>query len=84
MLGDQEEDREFVHNPLNVYSLMRHVAVGWGIVENALNNDVKSKNGNVGKRVKKVLKRREVKHIPDSPDVDGVAVGIARLHDFYR
>jgi len=84
VLGDQEEDREFVHNPLNVYNLMRHVAVGWSIVENALNQDVQSKNGNVGKRVKKVLKRREDKHVPDSPDVDGVAVGIARLHDFYR
>ena len=33
VIGDQdEEDETFMHHPLNVYNLIRHVAVGWPIV----------------------------------------------------
>jgi hypothetical protein len=27
IVGEQEEDVSFVHNPINAYSLLRHVAV---------------------------------------------------------
>jgi hypothetical protein len=34
VIGDQDEDDDtFMHNPLNVYNLIRHVAVAWPIVE---------------------------------------------------
>ena len=33
VIGDQDDDETFMHNPLNVYNLIRHVAVGWPIVE---------------------------------------------------
>ena len=34
VVGDQDEnDDTFMHHPLNVYNLVRHVAVGWPIVE---------------------------------------------------
>ena len=31
-----------------------------------------------------VLNRRKTHHVPDQPDVDGVAKGIVRLHDYYK
>ena len=31
-----------------------------------------------------VLNRRTTHHVPDQPDVDGVAKGIVRLHDYYK
>ena len=31
-----------------------------------------------------VLNRRKSHHVPDQPDVDGVAKGIVRLHDYYK
>ncbi len=36
VLGGQDEDDDFLHNPLNVYNLIRHVAVGWNAVEDVL------------------------------------------------
>ena len=51
VVGEQEEDESFLHNPLNVYALVRHVAVGWGIVEEALRkegNRQKGGGGNLG------------------------------------
>ena len=27
IIGEQEEDASFVHNPINAYNLLRHVAV---------------------------------------------------------
>ena len=73
-----------MHNPLNAYNLIRHVAVGWGVVESTLEEEVKRKRNNVGKRVNKVINRRKKFHVPDQPDVDGIASGIVRLHDYYR
>ena len=61
----QEEEPSLVHHPVNAYNLMRHVAVGWSVVENTLEEEVKKKFGNVGKRVSKVLARRAERHIPD-------------------
>ena len=84
VIGEQEEEPEIMHNPINAYNLIRHVAVGWGVVEGTLEDDVKKKFGNVGKRVTKVLERRKKHHIPDQPDIDGIAKGIVRLHDYYK
>lgn len=87
VIGEQEEDESFLHNPLNVYGLIRHVAVGWGIVEEALGKErerQKGAGGNLPKRVRKVLARRKRDHIPGERDVDGVATGIVRLHDYYK
>ena len=36
VIGDQEGDETFTHNPLNVYNLIRHVAVGWPLVEQVI------------------------------------------------
>ena len=83
-MGDQEEEASMMHNPINAYNLIRHVAVGWGVVESTLEEDVKKKFNNVGKRVLKVIERRKNHHIPDQPDVDGIAKGIVRLHDYYK
>ena len=33
VIGDQDEDDTFMHNPLNVYNLIRHVAVGWPVID---------------------------------------------------
>ena len=84
VVGDQEEDASFMHNPLNAYNLIRHVAVGWGVVEGTLDDDAKKKHNNIGKRVLKALSRRNVTHVPDQPDLDGIAKGIVRLHDYYK
>ena len=84
VVGDQEEEKSLMHNPINAYNLIRHVAVGWGVVESTLEDEVKRKHNNVGKRVLKVIDRRKNYHIPDQPDVDGIAKGIVRLHDYYR
>ena len=40
--------------------------------------------GDLPKRVKRVLARSRRDHIPGQPDLDGVAVGIVRLHDYYQ
>ena len=45
VLGEQDDDETFLHNPLNVYALIRHVAVGWGIVENALEQEKNKRKG---------------------------------------
>jgi len=84
VIGEQEEDASFIHNPVNAYNLLRHVAVGWGVVEDTLKAEVERRKENVGKRVTKVLNRRKSHHVPDQPDVDGVAKGIVRLHDYYK
>ena len=84
VVGDQEEEAELMHNPINAYNLIRHVAVGWAVVEGTLEEDVKKKMGNVGKRLTKVLERRKKLHVPEQQDLDGVAKGIVRLHDFYK
>merc|ERR1740137_359492 len=84
VVGDQEEEPSIMHHPVNAYNLLRHVAVGWGVVEDTLQQEVDRKSGNVGKRVLKVVERRKTHHIPDQPDVDGVAKGIVRLHDYYK
>jgi hypothetical protein len=57
VLGGQEDDDEFLHNPLNVYNLIRHVAVGWNVVEQTLNQEKQERPGQLSKRVKKVLNR---------------------------
>ncbi len=62
----------------------RHVAVGWGVIETALEQEKVRRNGNVSKRVKRVLARSKRDHVPGAPDLDGVAVGIVRLHDYYK
>ena len=56
-IGGQEDDEEFLHNPLNVYNLIRHVAVGWNIVEQTLNQEKQERPGQLSKRVRKVLNR---------------------------
>jgi len=84
VVGDQEEEPSIMHHPINAYNLLRHVAVGWSVVEDTLEQEVTRKRENVGKRVMKVINRRDTHHIPDQPDVDGVAKGIVRLHDYYK
>merc|ERR1711892_1232614 len=59
VVGDQEEEPSIMHHPINAYNLLRHVAVGWSVVE-------------------------DTQDIPAQPDVDGVAKGIVRLHDYYK
>lgn len=84
IIGEQDEDETFMHNPLNVYNLIRHVAVGWGIIEETLEKEKSMKGGNLPKRCKRVLARRKRDHVPGAADLDGVAVGIVRLHDYYK
>jgi hypothetical protein len=67
-----------VHHPLNAYRLLRHVAVGWGVVEAGLAADLQRRGGDGGTRLNRVLRRRQTRHVPDEPDVDGVAKGIVR------
>ena len=67
-----------MHNPLNAYNLIRHVAVGWAVVEAAIEEDRGRRGGNIGKRMSHVLARRDKKHVPKEEDVDGVARGIVR------
>jgi hypothetical protein len=68
----------FVQHPLNAYRLLRHVAVGWGVVEAGLGADLRRRGGDGGTRLNRVLRRRHTRHVPDEPDVDGVAKGIVR------
>jgi hypothetical protein len=49
-----------LHNPLNVYNLIRHVAVGWSVVEQTLKQEKQERSGQVSKRVKKVLNRLDI------------------------
>lgn len=85
-LGEQDDDETFLHNPLNVYNLIRHVAVGWGVIEETLEKEKQRKGGKaqLPKRVRKVLARRKRDHVPGAADLDGIAVGIVRLHDYYK
>ena len=73
-----------MYNPVNVYNLIRHVAVGWGIVEQSLEHEKSMKKGQLPKRVRRVFARSKRSHIPGSEDLDGIAVGIVRLHDYYK
>jgi len=57
VLGEQDDDETFLHNPLNVYSLIRHVAIGWPIIEDTLAKEKGRRKGNLPKRVKRVLAR---------------------------
>ena len=50
-----------MHNPLNVYNLIRHVAVGWSVVEQTLKQEKQERPGQLSKRVKKVLNRFVIK-----------------------
>lgn len=84
VIGGQEEDETFLHNPVNVYNLIRHVAIGWAVVEQALTNEKEQKKGNLPKRVRRVLARSKKAHIPGEADLDGIAVGLVRLHDYYK
>ena len=67
-----------MQHPLNAYRLLRHVAVGWGVVEAGLEADLRRRGGDGGTRLNRVLRRRHTRHVPDEPDVDGVAKGIVR------
>ena len=60
VVGNQDEDESFVDNPINVYTLIRHVAVGWNIVENIIKDEKKKlKEGQkFPKRVRKVMVSR--------------------------
>ena len=84
VLGGQDDDETFLYNPVNVYNLIRHVAVGWGIVEQSLEHEKSMKKGQLPKRVRRVFARSKRSHIPGSEDLDGIAVGIVRLHDYYK
>ena len=86
VLGSQEEDESFLYNPLNVYNLIRHVAVGWNLVENIFQDEKQrlKPDQKFPKRVRKVIARSKKKHIPGADDLDGVSVGIVRLHDYYK
>ena len=84
VIGGQEEDETFLHNPVNVYNLVRHVAIGWMVVENIFEDEKKMRKGNLPKRVRRVMKRSKNSHIPGEADLDGIAVGLVRLHDYYK
>lgn len=74
-----------MYNPLNVYVLVRHVAIGWPVVEQALNREKQRQEGaELPKRVRRLLARSKRDHVPGADDLDGVAVGIVRLHDYYK
>lgn len=84
VIGEQDDDESFLYNPLNVYNLIRHVAIGWGVVEQTLEKEKANRKGNLPKRVKRVFARKKRDHVPGAADLDGVAVGIVRLHDYYK
>jgi len=84
VIGGQEEDETFLHNPVNVYNLIRHVAIGWMVVDNIFEDEKKMKKGTLPKRVRRVMTRKKRSHIPGEPDLDGVAIGLVRLHDYYK
>merc|ERR1719361_3048884 len=54
VIGGQEEDETFLHNPVNVYNLVRHVAIGWSIVEQIMEEEKKTKKGTLPKRARRV------------------------------
>ncbi len=84
VIGGQEEDETFLHNPVNVYNLVRHVAIGWMVVEGIFEDEKKIRKGNLPKRVRRVMKRSKNSHIPGEADLDGIAIGLVRLHDYYK
>jgi len=87
VIGDQDEDDDtFMHNPLNVYNLIRHVAIGWPIIEQVFDKEkAQFKEGQkFPKRVRHVTTRSKKHQIPSGNDLDGIAVGIVRLHDYYK
>ena len=87
ILGAQLEDKRFLLNPLNVYNLIRHVAVGWPVVEGVLKEEKEHReeiDAKLPKRVKRILGRRDEEHVPGQTDLDGAATAMVRLHDFYR
>ena len=67
-----------MHHPLNSYHLVRHLAVGWPIVEAVVEAEKAKKGGNLGKRLARILQRREVTYVPGEDDLAGVARGITR------
>jgi hypothetical protein len=65
-----------------VYNLIRHVAIGWGVVNSTLHEERARVGGNVAnlpKRVRRVLNRPKRDHVPGETDLDGAAVAIVRL-----
>merc|ERR1719210_1965989 len=84
VIGGQEEDETFLHNPVNVYNLIRHVAIGWMVVEGIFEDEKKARKGQLPKRVRRVMARSKRAHIPGEADLDGIAIGLVRLHDYYK
>ncbi|QQP49618.1 Prolyl 4-hydroxylase subunit alpha-2 [Caligus rogercresseyi] len=79
-----DEDSEFLNHPLNAYNLIRHVAVGWGVVEDSLQRYKESHPGKLPKRVRKLLTRSKRDHVPGAEDLDGASIALVRLHDYYN
>ena len=63
---------------------VRHVAIGWLVVDNIFQDEKKAKKGQMPKRVRRVMSRSKRSHIPGEADLDGVAIGLVRLHDYYK
>ena len=54
------------------------------VVDNIFEDEKKMKKGTLPKRVRRVMTRKKRSHIPGEPDLDGVAIGLVRLHDYYK
>ena len=55
------------------------------MIEDTINKEKSIKpGGHLPKRVRRILARRTRDHVPGAADLDGIAVGIVRLHDYYK
>ena len=48
VVGNQEESVSFLHNPLNVYNLIRHAALGWHAVDLTVREEERVKKSRRG------------------------------------
>ncbi|CAB4062470.1 P4HA [Lepeophtheirus salmonis] len=85
IVGLQDDsDEAFLNNPLNAYNLIRHVAVGWNVVESSIQRYKEKHPGQLPKRVRKLLSRSKREHLPGAEDLDGASTALVRLHEYYN
>jgi len=79
-------DPTFVHNPVQAYLFLRHVAVGWPEVVKMLASEVKKRDGDISSSsevMQKVLNREDNGHIPSEVDGQGMVKALLMLLKFY-
>ena len=86
IVRSKQNDHAFMHNPLNAYNLVRHAAIGWGVIMKIFQKEVEMHlllKSEVPHTIASLLERRR-EQIPGRADFKGICSGLVRLFDVYH